>query len=207
MTLHHNPVDPKKNKLLQPFLNVANFEDWVAWVEQNGKVLLENANANYIPDDFAIKINFIDLRWEDSVSNSHCAPFGKSTNWGGTQTHRGVPRGYPGWRGRMEWTQFGKSVRPSGRPTRPYPKRDLFDSFNGVWDNTPVHTGSGNGGGAWEQGQYEISLFQEEWPGLSAMHNAAYREWEINAVIEGLHARRQCKYAYEFRHGKSAWDR
>jgi hypothetical protein len=59
-------------------------------------------NAMVVPAPRVLKITH-DLRWSDSVSNSHSCPVGGVTCWSSHEAKDGRPRGYPGWQGRIEW--------------------------------------------------------------------------------------------------------
>ena len=47
-----------------------------------------------MPTPKLVKFTKFDLRWSDSVSNTHNCPKNGSTNWGGNRSD--LPRGYPG---------------------------------------------------------------------------------------------------------------
>lgn len=47
-----------------------------------------------------VKVHFYGMRYGDQ-SNTHNAPLGKETNWGGDK--KDVPRSYPGWHGRVDF--------------------------------------------------------------------------------------------------------
>jgi hypothetical protein len=66
-----------------------------------------------------------DIRYSDSVGNSHSSPEGYSQNW---RRKENVPMGYPGWSGRV-WIRYSEEYR--GAP------------FN----KTLTHTGTGGSGG------------------------------------------------------------
>lgn len=75
----------------------------------------------------------LDLTYADNVSNSHCAPFNKDTNWEGKKD---IPRSYPGWQGRI-WVGTQSPIK-DGR----YPNRDISDFLK----NIGIHTGTGGSG-------------------------------------------------------------
>jgi len=84
----------------------------------------------------------VGLSWSithsDSVSNSHSAPEGYLTNFGGYGTKDGVPRGYPGWTGRV-WVRYENDSTTFGS-----------DPFS----QTLTHTGTGSWGsydGPWRE--------------------------------------------------------
>jgi hypothetical protein len=107
------------------------------------------------------------LSWSDSVSNSHRCPKDGVTNWG---RHADQPTGYPGWRGRVEW-----SIEWPKQFEHCYIGSDLFSG-----DLTRIHTGTGGGGG-WKDGLqsfgYDVTIFASDWPGL-ARHHEKQMIWE-----------------------------
>lgn len=68
------------------------------------------------------------LTYSNSVSNSHHAPKGKPTNWGAYDKE--IPRGYPGFSGRI-WIRYEN--QPVSFGSSPF-------------DGTCVHTGTGGAG-------------------------------------------------------------
>lgn len=86
-------------------------------------------------------INFSSMRWYDSVSNSHSCPISGVTNWWGKPD---LPKGYPGWIGRIHIQVTGKL---------------LDQSF--VLSKLGIHVGTGGGG------SYEVNLFADDFPGLT----------------------------------------
>ena len=110
-----------------------------------------------------VEFTTFDLKWSDSVSNTHSCPKGGVTNWGGDKKLSDgspAPRGYPGWRGRMDWRIEWPKEWDGW-----YPGSDLFRSRR-----TCIHTGTGGGGG-WKDGHqsfgYGIEIFASDWPGLT----------------------------------------
>jgi hypothetical protein len=144
---------------------LGSFEAIEQWLETNYALLFErqiiNGNINFwgektktMPKGFALKnVRLLNMTWQDSCSNTHCAPRGKFTNWGGDK--KGYPRGFPGYRGRIEF-EIGKHYTHSS---------DLFR-------DTGIHTGSGGGG---EFSGYDVTMFAEEWPML-VFNDPAWRQ-------------------------------
>lgn len=134
------------------------FADICRWIEKNYRLLYERQiiignfsnRRNVMPSDFFVKdVAFENMVWSDMCSNSHSAPAGKKTNWCGSRSGDGVPRGYPGYTGSISFT------------TSQYGYCDLFK-------NTGIHTGSG--GGSEKKFRFDVTLFAEEWPML-VMHD------------------------------------
>ncbi|RLD78640.1 MAG: hypothetical protein DRJ15_11140 [Bacteroidetes bacterium] len=73
------------------------------------------------------------VMYSDSISNTHHAPRGYPTNWGG-QT-KDIPKSYPGWLGYL-WIGLSK---PVGR-------RGISDSPITPLKKIGIHTGTGGGG-------------------------------------------------------------
>ena len=139
------------------------------------------------------KVKCVGLAWEithsDMVSNSHSSPEGYPQNWGGYKDKDGVPRGYPGWSGRV-WVRYEKQSGYSWGS----------DPFN----RALAHTGTGGGGsysGIWEKvssaryhrfghlrepGMYpeihcfswDFRIFDADWP-LVMEHVLANHEKEV----------------------------
>ena len=94
------------------------------------------------------------VRKPTDASNSHSAPDGLPSNWGGRK--EGVPRHHRGFVGSVA---FGHR----GRGSFSFPT-DLISAVG-------IRTGTGNGGGGrwegWENGEYEATLFCDDWPALA----------------------------------------
>jgi hypothetical protein len=99
-------------------------------------------------------------------SNSHSRPRKGETNWGGTRDKDGVPRGYPGWRGRITYavtssTTFGSTY------------------FN----DTPICTGSGGGGDT--NLSYDLTLWASDFPVIWEKH--CRDTWVMKKNQERMH--------------------
>jgi len=165
----------KADEVLHGRLNLRSFEEIAQWLEDNGRLLLERQlvhrahefrmrnTKGKIPKDFEFKdITFSEMRWRDHCSNSHSAPKGKKTNWGGK---KGIPTGYPGFRGRIRFFLSG------------YP-----DSSSNILDDTAIYTGSGGGGG---YVSYDVTLFAEEWPMLTFLLGRSDETFYGMQILEG----------------------
>lgn len=143
----------KKNDLW----NQPTFQSIFNWIEMNPEFMFDNGwidrdRAKY-RDKFWIKLTYLDVSWSDSASNSHASPRGKHTNWGGRDLDKDgnpLPRGYPGFTGRIEYTMshdigFGSDI------------------MRGLG----VHTGTGGGINGNKYG-YSVTFFDADWPGLVA---------------------------------------
>ncbi len=144
--------------------------DW----ERVGKKLSRGKNAMVMPVPRVLKITH-DLRWDDSVSNSHSCPHNGVTCWSSNEAKDGRPRGYPGWCGRIEWlVEWPKEFDGI------YLGSDLFSRGTFRTGRQRAHTGTGGGGGGhfnkefntWcQRPGYDFKIFAADWPGL-----ARYRE-------------------------------
>lgn len=160
--MHRRARDLAKTKRMQELWSLPTFDDIVSWIGNNPKIVLDNVfddkKKNY--NTFSIKITYLDLRWSNSVSNSHCCPHNGVTNWGRRDVFRdGTPKpsGYPGWQGRIEY----KTNRDVGFGS------DVLGNFR-------IHTGTGGGMGHGRYG-FEVKFFDADWPGLHAYQNLAAR--------------------------------
>lgn len=90
------------------------------------------------------KVEFTNMRF-GMLSNSHNAPFGKPTNWGSKPD---LPKGFLGYSGQIHV----------------YYEWDSCFSVGDMLSGTAIKTGSGGGG---NHTRYDISLFLDDWPGLS----------------------------------------
>jgi hypothetical protein len=122
-----------------------------------------------------------DLTYSRLVSNTHHCPLNGKTNW--AYRNKDVPRGYPGWVGRV-WIRYS----------------EMASSFSGsdAFYCTATHTGTGGGGsygGIWgpvcearwkmygydtdtklfprpECFSWDYRIFADDWPLLAADHEA-----------------------------------
>lgn len=125
-------------------------------------------NNNSIVFPKLIGFDRFKLTWSDSVSNSHSYPIGGVMNWFGD---RELPRGYPGWQGRVEWV-----IEWPEELDGIYHGSDLFAS-----DYTCLNTGSGGGGSRKDGHQsycYDLKIFEADWPGLK-LHYDKIKTWNV----------------------------
>lgn len=138
--------------------------DW----QNVGKKLGRGKNAGNVPMPKVLKITH-NMRWSDSVSNSHSCPHNGVTNWGGRV--KGAPHGYPGWTGRVDWiVEWPKEFDGI------YLGSDLFSRGTFCSGRQRAHTGTGGGGGGhfnkefntWCQSSgYSFDIFAADWPGMA----------------------------------------
>lgn len=99
---------------------------------------------------FGGKNKVILLKWEvkydESVSNTHSAPKFKNTNWGCDPE---LPRGYPGWEGRV-WIIYQADPRKPG--------------FHNPLRIQRIHTGTGGYGHYSNSSKWCVALTREMYP-------------------------------------------
>lgn len=94
------------------------------------------------------------------ISNTHAAPRGKQTNWGGRDPS--LPRTYLGWNGTIKLTVETPGYKYCGK--------DAFeDGFGGdYFAGTLINTGSGGGGAGRHPGEhgysYDLTLWADDFP-------------------------------------------
>jgi len=88
-----------------------------------------------------MKIGFSEMRWRDSVSNTHDCPRGGVTNFWSKEE---LPRGYPGWQGRIYIVIASEDV---------FGSREM--------KQLGIYTGTGGGG------SYDVRLFADDFPGMT----------------------------------------
>lgn len=155
--IHRNIVNNRLGKALADLQSQPNFESIIEWIERNSWFWLAKAKRNRTdwrdnegwpaPEEFWIKITFLELMHIPIASNTHSAPRGQRTNWGGDIS---LPRGYPGWVGRIEY-QMSHDL--------PIFSSDLFRS-------TGICTGGGGGSSENRYG-YSVTFWDDDWPRLS----------------------------------------
>lgn len=145
---------------------------------KNLKSIDEDYLKKYITDwlyeynKVVIEISCIDLSFSEVISNSHYAPIGKDTNWG---RRPDLPRGYPGWSGRIEGKIIEGAVVPNyygkGRHKELNDFSDYTDSsFSecSVSRMIGFHTGGGGQGGNGGFGYY-CTMFADDFPYLKKL--------------------------------------
>lgn len=110
------------------------------------------------------EVKFRNPRYSSTCSNSHSAPVGKKTNWGGRKD--GVPRSYPGVSCNMEIRIEGMEGGYLG---------DIFSSVR-------VHLGTGGwrGDGCYH---YSSTIWLEDWPGLEETLSVAVLKGAVNDLF------------------------
>jgi hypothetical protein len=138
------------------------FDDIVAWTERHPEFFFDVACGTRSQgrqdriaayrDKFWIRITYLELQWTDSASNTHACPRGGHINWGGRgidRDGRPLPRGYPGWTGRIEY-RMSHDLGFGNTPMR----------------SVGIHTGTGGSVRDYRYG-YGVTFFEADWPGLA----------------------------------------
>jgi hypothetical protein len=138
-----------------------------------GKKISRRKDAQVVPVPRVLKITN-NLRWSDSVSNSHSCPVGGVQCFSSYEARDGRPRGYPGWTGRIEWlVEWPKELDSY------YLGSDLFSRGTFHSGRQRAHTGTGGGGGGhfnkefdtWcQRPRYDFRIYASDWPGLARYH-------------------------------------
>lgn len=152
-----------------------NCYDW----DRVGKQLGRGKNAGVMPQPRVLEITQ-DLRWSDSISNTHSCPHNGVENWGGRVV--GAPHGYPGWAGRIEWL-----VAWPREFDGIYLGGDLFSRGSFRSGRQRAHTGTGGGGGMTYSNKhkcdvqkfgYDFRIYAADWPGMDRFREKQ-RMWNI----------------------------
>jgi len=138
--------------------SAATFDEITQWVIDNQETLIDRFYANhpherrpretkrYVP--FRITSVKLDrMHHNVNISNSHSAPRGMPTNWGGNYH---LPTGYPGWHGRILIQHEGD-----------------FSHVSRLFSDIGICTGTGGGGGGYLS--YDVKLWEADWPGMKVM--------------------------------------
>lgn len=149
------------------------FSDWLAseksriknvseipqWIMDNQEYMMNAYNGIhskefdghfYTATDKFVGIRFGSIHYTDSASNSHNAPHTGVTNWG---SKADLPVGYPGWVGSITG-----SLNRDKKHNHSYP----YGSFLRM-----LGLKTGGGGGGNERWSYSVTVFLDDWPGLS----------------------------------------
>lgn len=158
--IHRRISENNHKRMLSDLHSQTSFENIIKWIEKHPAFFYYNglrygsSPKCIMPNNFSIKITYLNLIWSDSVSNTHDCPHNGVTNWGGREKFNDgtpKPRGYPGFDGRIE---YKLSHDRSG-----------FFSMD-ILDNTGIHTGTGGGISGNRYG-FSVKFFEADWPGLT----------------------------------------
>jgi len=160
--------------------------DW----DRVGKPVHHGKNAKAMPMPKLLEFTKVNMRWSDTVSNSHSCPHNGVTNWGYEEVFEDgtlKPAGYPGWSGHIRWlVEWPKEFDGI------YLGSKLFSRGVFRTGRQRAHTGSGGGGGGHfnqkhkthcQEPSYEFRLYAADWPGL-ARYYEKMKAWNILAKKE-----------------------
>ena len=144
---HQKILDEMTNKLAKFRETAQTTHDIECWIIENSEFLAHRHNVVnhrkktkfYFTD---VKIN---VKYNNSVSNTHSAPFNGVENWG---RDKNLPMGYPGWRGQVDFKFDG----------------DIDGFFSDLFSRTGIHLGTGGGSGSFYSS--DIILYEADWLGL-----------------------------------------
>lgn len=143
--LRQDKSDQEVMKFILDFQETcATFEELEAWMIQNTNKLLTHScvNSKY----FQLQhVQFINMKFSETCSNSHAAPKGGVTNW---YRDKDLPMSYPGCVGSMKFTAQKWQTDIAFK---------MFSLLN-------LHTGTG--GARDGHSQYNVTIFQSDWPNL-----------------------------------------
>ena len=108
------------------------------------------------PEKLQMTVSFSAIRWSKYVSNSHSAPRGEKTNFGGRATYTDgtlARTSFPGWTARVDI----RSPKDSGFSLTKWRVSEALKTIG-------VNLGSGGGGSS--HLSYDCKLFLADWPGF-----------------------------------------
>ncbi len=199
--MHKRAKYLRHRRKLEDLWNQPTFDAVIQWIHLNPEVFWENAKRmgwstdakrwDSIRDTFTLTIKYLELTYNDSVSNTHACPHNGVTNWGGRDTNKDgspAPRGYPGFRGRIEY-QISE-----GCPS----------SSSDALRSTRIHTGSGGGGGNNYYG-YDVTFFLDDWPGIKNTLKEEMARHEKQNLLDTLSRKGTKDFRKTFVYGKKRW--
>jgi hypothetical protein len=148
----------RQEKELSGLWKLTTIEEIAEWIEKNSALIFDRCkfalysnmyskkNALELREEFRVKLTYLKVQHSPQVSNTHSSPVGKPRNF---SREPGMPVGYPGWSGRVEFEIYprcGISGSDVGRLLR-------------------MNTGTGGGSGDFRY-YYDLKLFEDDWPGL-----------------------------------------
>lgn len=166
----HILADVNKRKLLEfskEIRQLSSLNSIVSWIEQHQAVLNCLTGKEYCTD-VQIRITKFNIRWNDSVINTHHCPEGGVENFFGL-SH--LPKGYPGWLGLIEFEYLDQHRDFSSRRV----------DFSNIMSRLGILTGSGYCNNV--SGRYDVRLFDSDWPGLAktrTLHHLSNRTPPLN---------------------------
>jgi uncharacterized C2H2 Zn-finger protein len=156
--IHRNIRARIQHKIFEELINQPSFDKIIEWIETHPEFFFDRLvqygragwrdRREHLRDKFWIKMTFLNVSWNESVSNSHSCPRGGVKCWSSQEAKDGRPRSYPGWQGYIEFQL----------------SHDLGFGSD-VFRNVGIHTGTGGGTSDNRYG-YDVKFFASDWPGL-----------------------------------------
>ena len=175
--MHRRARANRWQRLGEDLWNQMSFEKIVEWVELHPEWFLDAAQRrgfrrdqdryDRVRSEFSVRVTYLDLRWSNSVSNSHSCPHTGVTNWGAEKEN--APRGYPGWQGHIEYEL----------------SHELPGFGSDLMEGTRIHIGTGGSTNSTNYG-FDVKFFADDWPGLAKGHVwEALKGTDFNSVNIG----------------------
>lgn len=112
------------------------------------------------------------MSYSTKVSNSHSSPRKGKTNWGGYRDKEGIPKGYPGFRGYINYSLWCPKHEEDMR----------FVDFRRCLGVFGIHTGTGGGRGDEPDGTqkygYDVKVFVDDFDAIKEHINEIHLEHE-----------------------------
>lgn len=106
------------------------------------------------------------VSYSERCSNSHRCPHNGVKNFSRTDDK---PLGYPGFRGEISWTGT----------TLPAERRETFGMISFADALTMFGLQTGSGGGGFETGRYQVTLFLDDFPALKARTEELIKQYDV----------------------------
>jgi hypothetical protein len=144
-------------ELFDEFINQPDWRSIIDWIENHGYWFLVKQKRKYSTKkfnwqelaDFKIHVTSLKVSYEDEISNSHSCPRNGLTNW---HSKPNLPRGYPGWRGDIEFEILPQS------------SSEDIDAYH-ILNDAGIYLGTGGStNGLYHR--YDVKFFEDDWPGL-----------------------------------------
>ena len=144
---HQKILDEMTNKLAKFRETAQTTHDIECWIIENSEFLAHRHNVvNHRKKTTFEFLNVnINVKYRESVANTHSAPFNHVQNWA---REKHLPMSYPGWYGRIEFRYNG----------------DIDGFFSDIFRNSGIYLGTGSGGCDWYSS--EIILWGFDWPSM-----------------------------------------
>lgn len=146
----------------------------------NNVVQPRDRRRKRLPPEYLKVVGFAwDVNFSEMISNSHSCPINGMENWGGYNSDKGAPNGYPGFGGRvwMRWASHCNSfISDPMRLTLTYTGTGGGGAYNGPWEEVYSARYRRYGNHRQEEGQYPVihcssfdyRFYLSDWPLIEA---------------------------------------